>query len=88
LSTFAELYFSYFAGDTFNELENGNLVDHNCLDGAKFNMNGNAILDNEPTCIIYKSSGGNVTNVLPGVIVYPQCSNGDFSNVFICDPLP
>jgi len=76
----------YPTGDTYSEIENGEVVDYYCHNGQKYNTHPIGLEDG-PTCLI-SYSYRSVINTTTYVIRDDSCSTQPAFRFIVCDPYP
>jgi len=76
----------YRTGDTYNEIENGEVVDYYCFNNQKYNTPTMPLFTG-PSCLY---SAGYYPNFTATVAVNQgeYCFEQEYGNYLVCDPVP
>jgi len=77
----------YYTGDTYNEVENGALVDYYCVNNQKYDAPPMPPSSTQQSCLL-SASLDNPISTYTQMILDSYCSTTEYSPLFICDPLP
>jgi len=75
-------------GDTYNEIENGVLVDYFCSNGKKYTGPPLSVSNSKPTCLANNMAYSGPINATTAVLSGDFCSTLNYGVYVACDPLP
>jgi hypothetical protein len=75
----------FFLGDTYNEVQNGEILDFYCLNDSPVDFLGEkAVVKNTRSCLIYQAEYS-VENSLVGTFGDGFCEKRVFGGSFVCE---